>query len=76
MINAPLLKSKMEIEKIHHIAIICSNYEESKYFYTEIYLLRYKQNIIEQRDNPTSWICVSMESIYWNCSPSLPHLSV
>jgi len=36
MINAPLLKSKMEIEKIHHIAIICSNYEESKYFYTEI----------------------------------------
>ncbi len=36
MINAPLLKSKMEIEKIHHIAIICSNYEKSKYFYTEI----------------------------------------
>ena len=26
----------MEIEKIHHIAIICSNYEKSKYFYTEI----------------------------------------
>ena len=36
MINAPLLKSKMEIEKIHHIAIICRNYEKSKYFYTEI----------------------------------------
>ena len=36
MINAPLLKSKMEIEKINHIAIICSNYEKSKYFYTEI----------------------------------------
>ena len=26
----------MEIEKIHHIAIICSNYERSKHFYTEI----------------------------------------
>ena len=26
----------MEIEKIHHIAIICSNYELSKHFYTEI----------------------------------------
>lgn len=26
----------MEIERIHHIAIICSNYELSKHFYTEI----------------------------------------
>ena len=26
----------LEIEKIHHIAIICSNYELSKNFYTEI----------------------------------------
>ena len=26
----------LEIEKIHHIASICSNYELSKHFYTEI----------------------------------------
>ncbi len=26
----------MEIERLHHIAIICSNYEKSKQFYTEI----------------------------------------
>ena len=26
----------MEIKKIHHIAIICSDYEKSKYFYTKI----------------------------------------
>ena len=26
----------LEIEKIHHIANICSNYELSKHFYTEI----------------------------------------
>ncbi len=26
----------MEIERLHHIAIICSNYEMSKQFYTEI----------------------------------------
>ena len=26
----------LKIEKIHHIAIICSNYELSKHFYTEI----------------------------------------
>jgi glyoxylase I family protein len=26
----------MKIERLHHIAIICSNYEKSKKFYTEI----------------------------------------
>ena len=26
----------MEIKRLHHIAIICSNYETSKQFYTEI----------------------------------------
>ncbi|WP_031426522.1 VOC family protein [Flavimarina sp. Hel_I_48] len=26
----------MEIEKLHHIAIICSDYRKSKHFYTEI----------------------------------------
>jgi glyoxylase I family protein len=26
----------MKINGIHHVAIICSNYERSKYFYTEI----------------------------------------
>ena len=26
----------LEIKKIHHIAIICSDYQKSKYFYTEI----------------------------------------
>ena len=31
-----LRQLKMEIEKIHHIAIICSDYQRSKHFYTEI----------------------------------------
>jgi len=26
----------MKLEFIHHVAIICSNYEKSKYFYTKI----------------------------------------
>jgi glyoxylase I family protein len=26
----------MKINGIHHVAIICSNYERSKYFYTEV----------------------------------------
>lgn len=28
--------SMLQLNKIHHLAIICSNYEESKTFYTEI----------------------------------------
>ena len=31
-----LNKTKVKIEKLHHIAIICSDYEKSKQFYTEI----------------------------------------
>ena len=26
----------LKIEKIHHFAIICSDYEKSKYFYTKV----------------------------------------
>lgn len=34
----------LKINKVHHIAIICSNYETSKHFYTEILGL----NIIQE----------------------------
>ena len=33
----------LEIEKIHHIAIICSHYQKSKYFYTEILLFTIRE---------------------------------
>ena len=26
----------MKLSKIHHVAVICSDYEQSKYFYTEV----------------------------------------
>ncbi len=26
----------MKLNKIHHVAMICSDYEQSKYFYTEV----------------------------------------
>lgn len=26
----------MKLNKIHHVAVICSDYEQSKYFYTEV----------------------------------------
>lgn len=35
----------LSLNKIHHIAIICSNYEISKYFYTEILGLKIIQEI-------------------------------
>lgn len=36
---------KMKIEKLHHIAIICSDYESSKKFYTEILGFQVEQEI-------------------------------
>ncbi len=40
------------LNKIHHIAIICSNYEVSKYFYTEILGLEIIKEIYrEERDS-------------------------
>lgn len=35
----------MKLNKIHHIAIICSNYEKSKKFYTEILGLTMKNEV-------------------------------
>jgi glyoxylase I family protein len=42
----------MKLNKIHHIAIICSNYERSKEFYTEILGLTPKQEVYrKERDS-------------------------
>lgn len=35
--------------KIHHVAIICSNYEKSKYFYTQILRLPIIQEIYQEK---------------------------
>jgi glyoxylase I family protein len=40
--------SKLEINKIHHIAIICSDYQKSKSFYTEILGLTILQEIYRE----------------------------
>ena len=39
------------IQKIHHIAIICSNYEQSKRFYVEILGLRVLQEVFRAERN-------------------------
>lgn len=42
----------LELNKIHHIAIICSDYEKSKHFYTEILGLKIIQEIYrEERES-------------------------
>ncbi|UAY56047.1 SMU1112c/YaeR family gloxylase I-like metalloprotein [Arachidicoccus terrestris] len=35
----------MQIESLHHIAIICSDYERSKFFYTEILGFRIENEV-------------------------------
>lgn len=41
----------MKLNKIHHIAIICSNYEKSKEFYTEILGLTSKNEVYREERN-------------------------
>ena len=42
----------LHLNKVHHIAIICSNYEVSKHFYTEILGLKIVQEIYrKERDS-------------------------
>jgi glyoxylase I family protein len=41
----------MKIEKLHHIAIICSDYEKSKKFYTEILGFEIDNEIYRQERN-------------------------
>jgi glyoxylase I family protein len=41
----------MKLNKIHHIAIICSNYEKSKEFYTEILGLTPKNEVYRKERN-------------------------
>jgi len=41
----------MKLKKIHHIAIICSNYEKSKEFYTQILGLTPKNEVNREERN-------------------------
>lgn len=41
----------MKIEKLHHIAIICSNYDRSKKFYTEVLGFTIEQEVFRAERN-------------------------
>jgi glyoxylase I family protein len=46
------MKAKLHLNKIHHISIICSNFEKSKQFYTEVLGLTVLQEIYRsERDS-------------------------
>lgn len=52
MIDWKELQNKMKLKKVHHIAIICSNYKRSKAFYTETLALKIIQEVYrEERDS-------------------------
>jgi len=41
----------MNIKRVHHIAIICSDYEKSKAFYTKILGFKIEQEIFREKRN-------------------------
>ena len=42
----------MKLNKIHHIAVICSDYEKSKHFYTDVLGMKIvSENYREERDS-------------------------
>ncbi len=41
----------MNLKKLHHVAIICSDYKKSKAFYTEILRLKIEQEIFREKRN-------------------------
>jgi catechol 2,3-dioxygenase-like lactoylglutathione lyase family enzyme len=53
--------------KIHHIAIICSDYEVSKKFYTEILDLNIIREVYRKKDSLTSSILPSEIIMLLNC---------
>ena len=41
----------LKLNRVHHIAIICSDYEKSKQFYTEVLGLTIKQEVFREARN-------------------------
>ena len=65
----------MKLNKIHHVAVICSDYEQSKQFYTEVLGLKIVSE--HYRENRQSWKADCMKSkIHLNyiCLQSYRHL--
>ncbi|TDD96549.1 SMU1112c/YaeR family gloxylase I-like metalloprotein [Flavobacterium cellulosilyticum] len=53
----------MKIQRLHHIAIICSDYEKSKLFYTEILGFKIETEIYRQ-DRDSYKLDLSLNGLY------------
>ena len=54
----------MKIKRLHHVAIICSNYEKSKKFYTEILGFTIKNEVYrEERKSFKLDLCLNEEYV-------------
>ncbi len=53
----------MKIERLHHIAIICSNYKVSKHFYTEILGFTIQQEIY-RKDRESYKLDLALDNTY------------
>lgn len=66
----------MNLSKIHHIAIIVSDYEAAKDFYVnKLGFSVIRENYRPERKNG-SWICVSMSKQSWRFSQKKTRRSV
>ncbi|WP_442267461.1 SMU1112c/YaeR family gloxylase I-like metalloprotein [Tenacibaculum sp. ZS6-P6] len=53
----------MKIERLHHIAIICSDYEVSKHFYTEVLGFTIQQEIYRE-ERKSYKLDLALNSVY------------
>ncbi len=55
------------LQAIHHVAIICADYQRSKHFYHQLLGLPSWRNIIALSASPISWICYYRMVHNWSC---------
>ena len=56
----------MKLNKIHHVAVICSDYEESKHFYTDVLGMKIVSDLIVKvsRMNPYARMNIQASDLY------------
>lgn len=59
----------MKVKKIHHVAIICTDYEKSKKFYVNILGCEIKKETYRAERKSYKLDLLVGGNISWNCSP-------
>ena len=59
----------MKLNKIHHVAVICSDYERSKRFYVDVLGLKIvSEHYRKERDSWEAQTAGSAKRMLWSCS--------